>query len=690
MTDFLKEELQEALVELQKSRLRERRFAEENDAILTAISALSDAQTKQQMFNALLVALKKYIHFDDALVLSKAEEQPNFCSFLSTNPAFDDTCWSHNSKFARALAGECLVMYDPAKISFFETLNHMGSGEIQSALICGVSSEISQSVIILAGKEKGQFNSDSKHTLSRLMPLVRRAMQEIDQKEKLQLMVDLRTRELENNRQRFIDFAQSTGDWLWETDHLLNISYHTTSTNSAILQIKKNLLISLNSLSKGSEAKRISAAIAKFEPFVDIELETGDGQFISISGKPYFTDKMNYLGYRGTAKDITSKRKQILALKQAQQQALQASQAKSEFLAVMSHEIRTPLNTIFGFMDILRDQMQDEQIDILKKVESSASLLGVLISDILDLSKIESGHFVLDPQTTNLPELIRDSVTHHIATAQSKGIDLHVDITPDVPEHIDVDSTRLTQILFNLVGNAVKFTTEGEVRLTAACTDDNQLLIKVKDTGIGIPEDSIDSLFNAFQQADSSITRTFGGTGLGLAITRQLVSLMGGEIKVNSVIGQGSCFIVQMPITKILSGQKSEAISVDHPAPKSRKILLVEDNKTNQMLIEMLLKKLGHHVELASNGLESVDILTRKKQQFDLIFMDLSMPVMGGLEATSIIRSKAIQTPIIALTAHAMESDKESCLNAGMNGFVTKPIRSADLRQALKEVFGDE
>ncbi|MDG3088131.1 ATP-binding protein [Vibrio hannami] len=685
MNDFLNEELQETLLELEKARSRERKLAEESDAVLSAITALADAKNRHQIFDALLTVLKKYIHFDNALVLAKSEQDSSYNTFLCTNSLFENTTWNEDPKFARAIKGECIVLFDPGQVEFFKRLNPIVKNTIQSALICGVVSEVSQSVIVLISNTKGRLNTESKDTLTRLMPLVERALHDIDQKERLQQLVQVRTKELANNRQRFIDFAQSVGDWLWETDAFLNVHYQTSS-RSSIVKINDNLLTGLEKICHPEGLSRIEQAISQIKPFEEIEVELNGQRFISVSGRPYFNEQGTYKGYRGSAKDITDKKARIIELESAKAEALKASNAKSEFLAVMSHEIRTPLNTILGYLDVLQNaEFQPNQSRILEQMESSAELLNVLISDILDLSKIESGHFSLNFQEANLPSIVANSINHHRVHADSKGIAINIDIDKNIPEFILIDPVRLTQILFNLVGNAVKFTCSGCININVSILGVNKIEIKVSDTGIGIADSKIGLLFNAFEQADSSITREYGGTGLGLTITRHLVELMGGSITVTSKVNRGSEFKVVLPITPVK--QKTSETEKEYISQKTelKKILLVEDNKTNQKVIQILLEKLGHNVELACNGLEATNIISTRPEEFDLIFMDLSMPVMDGLKATEIIREHAIQTHIIALTAHALETDKEKCLSAGMNGFLTKPIRMDELKKILNK-----
>ena len=678
------ESLQEALQELRQIKERERRLAEENQAILATVSAISNADNRQQIFNELLTVLRKYIQFDDALVLMKTDDKEPFFTLLSTNKAYDGVSWIEEDKFTRALKGECILLYEPGALNEFNHLNSILQEQFQSVLISGISTEISQSLIIFIAKDKGKLTIRSKNVLQRFRPLIHRAVIDIDHKERLQSMVLVRTDELLKNRQRFHDFANSVGDWLWETDANLNFTYHSTS-NIHNLKIKNNNLI--DTFSYCCCHNEILNILNKREGFRDIEICIGDDDntWVSLSGRVYYSDNGEFCGYRGSAKDITAKIKQLSELKKAQKEALEASRAKSEFLAMMSHEIRTPLNTILGLLDVLQASlMEKDQQNILQKMELSAELLLAIISDILDLSRIESGHFALDNQHSHLKDIIINSVQHHLPQAKKKNIRLEAIFEKDLPESIWIDPTRLSQILFNIVGNAVKFTHDGEVLVRVYQKEMNHLYIEVRDTGIGIEKSIITTLFQPFKQADGTITRKFGGTGLGLAITKQLLDLMNGNIEVKSTEGEGSIFLITLPI---IDPNQAPALPERKPAAEiksSKRILIAEDSKTNQMVIKLMLDKFGHQVLLADNGLQAIEIL--KKEAIDLIFMDISMPVLDGLSATRKIREEGFTLPIVALTAHAMETDRDNCLQAGMNAFITKPIRVKELQKIIEQI----
>ncbi|ENY6169531.1 ATP-binding protein [Vibrio fluvialis] len=561
------EQLNEALVELERSKEREQRLAEENHVILAALSALSHADNKYQIFEELKKVLSRYIRFDDFIVISKEKESRTFSTYLASNLAFQGKDWFNGDKFQRVLDGECIILFEPSKLEEFRNLNHFLKDQINSALVTGIRAQTSDSVLLLLGTRKGQFSLETKSTLSRFRPLLERAINDIEHKEALQKLVDLKTREL----------------------------------------------------------------------------------------------------------------------KIAQQQAEQANQSKSQFLAMMSHELRTPLNAVLGLIDLLRDDSDAYQQEMLEQMENSAELLLVIINDILDLSRIESGHFELQRHWISLSKKLQHALEYHSQVAQAKDIKFNVKASICEQFEYWVDSVRLTQILFNIIGNAIKFTHQGFVDVSLVTARD-RLEIEVRDSGIGIDNERIEHLFSPFIQADTSITRNYGGTGLGLAITKHLVELMGGTIKVNSKLGEGSLFTISIPLESRSTvaanenaGQLSDTKTYD-ALDNSKHILVVEDTKTNQMVIQLLLNRMGYNVTIANNGQHAIELIERNRS-FDLIFMDISMPIMDGIQATRILRSQRLTTPIIALTAHSMNSDHQNCLAAGMNDIVLKPIRSKELQR---------
>lgn len=419
---------------------------------------------------------------------------------------------------------------------------------------------------------------------------------------------------------------------------------------------------------------------------------------LMANASPVLGHDGKYSGVLVSFDDVTQLEDTRKHLEVAREVAEHANSAKSEFLARMSHEIRTPMNAILGYTEVLRngfDEKVDDRISYLDTIHGSGEHLLALINDILDLSKIEAGQMDLDMQQHGLREMISQVTSAMVLQADEKRIALRFEAVTAIPETIRTDAVRFRQALFNLVGNAVKFTSVGEVRI-AARMDGHRLSIDVIDTGIGIPEDALGRVFERFSQADASTTAQFGGTGLGLAICRELAEKMGGDVTAVSVPGSGSTFTLSVDpgsldgVRMLEPGQEGAVSARPDQIGNFRlpgiRVLIVDDEKANRNLVGIYLERAGGTHLAATNGQQAIEIASQ--EEFDVILMDFNMPVMGGLEATRILRDNGCDVPVIALTANVMEDDEDDALEAGCNGFLRKPIRMVELLSGIRRVLG--
>jgi PAS domain S-box-containing protein len=420
--------------------------------------------------------------------------------------------------------------------------------------------------------------------------------------------------------------------------------------------------------------------------------EKGD-RHILLTKFPLFDKKNTIYGVGGIATDYTEKVQYRQKLIAAKKKAEQAELLQEQFLANMSHEIRTPMNGIIGMTNILTGtSLSEEQKEFVNIIRQSSDNLLFLINDILDLSKIKSGKLALENIPFNLKQTLDATMAPFYIKTKEKDIDLRFAQDPAIPLELQGDPYRLNQIINNLLSNALKFTEKGEIKVSAEllrCTDiQASIRFSVSDSGIGIPDEKLATIFNSFEQASDSTTRKFGGTGLGLSITKQLIEMQAGKIEVASEPGKGTVFSVTIPYVYTKSGPGIETKKVEAKQDNSgligKRILIAEDNEINQKVIQHILRKAGIETVIGNNGREAVNYL-EAGQKFDLVILDLQMPEMDGYQTATYIRKKLqLQIPIIAMTASALRNEKMKCFELGMNEYMAKPFSPAELFQQLR------
>jgi len=512
-----------------------------------------------------------------------------------------------------------------------------------------------------------------------------------DNTERQQSVENLRLSE-----QYFRDIANASPAILWVTDENHMCTFLSKSWFETTGQTEPDGLgLGWIQATHPDDQKRVkdeflSVANSRQSFVTEFLLRRADGSYhwaVDV-GRPRFDPKGKFLGYTGYVIDVNERKTFEQSLERAKQTAEDANRSRGEFLANMSHEIRTPMSAILGHVDILKDHLRDpDNLQIVESVRRNGNFLLGIINDILDLSKIDAGKLEIEMRAVRPDAVVAEVRSLMDVRAKEKKLPLTIEFTGPIPETIEIDAVRLRQILVNLVGNAIKFTDNGEVRVKIGYdTSTSKLTFDVIDTGIGIASDKFETLFEPFAQADSTSTRTFGGTGLGLTICRRLAHALGGEVAVESTLHLGSKFTLSIQARS--PGQLVEPnLSLDVRADASvddirldASVLVVDDRRDIRYLAQYFIEKAGGKVLTANNGQEAVDFITDDRSPpIQVILMDMQMPVMDGYHAARELRRRGCRLPIIALTANAMKSDRDECLAAGCTEYTTKPLNSGKL-----------
>ncbi len=706
---------EELLNELKKSRLmltfsidREHHEREEISSILYAVDSIADSTDFNVIFNNLTSHLQELMNFD-YLTLFKLND--NIWEPIYSNEQNLSNVSLPNSSLTRRVIGDqqVVVLYDPFLYQEFTAVPSYLTKYFNSVLLGGLSVSDNNYLVILSCRQKLKLDLFSREQFLKYYPLMNQAITMAWFHGAISKEISKKTSGYKKTIDRIKRFVEISNFAYWKTDEFgffvkdsldFPLSLHLKNIADELF---KNNLMDLKSLDEiyneeqTSERKDTSVMqntvykhddIYKFITPLKIQ---GTEYFIGLHGKPNYEENGKFIGYIGVFYDLSEEVRVQQNLESAKKISEDVSRSKTQFLAMMSHEIKTPMQAIVGVLDLLNlTELTDEQKNLIQHVTHSANLLQTLLKDVLDYSRMGSNEMKLEQLEFSVRFTMSSIIKQMLPKAKEQGIELKLEIDDKFPNIIIGDQTRLSQVIFNLIGNAIKFTQYGEVKLKAYVQKNHTLRFEISDTGIGISQDKVKILFHPFRQVDATMTRRFGGTGLGLAICRKIIELMDGQIGVESEIGKGSTFWFVIP-PKLPSSTNSviTAKSIvkaenkeQHSEDRKYNILLVEDSKVNQFIIKKMLENIGHTVELANNGLEAIECV--EKQEPDLVLMDLQMPEMDGIEATKRIIKYHPKLVILALTANASQTERTECRAAGMIDIVSKPVTIASLKNMFQ------
>jgi signal transduction histidine kinase/AmiR/NasT family two-component response regulator len=707
----LADELKRYKLLLSFSEGRESRFREILGKVLVGLDEQTRTSDPDNILGTLSEYLRQLIPFEH-LQLFVFHEQV-WDPVFSSCSEFDPPILTHGSLIRRIVLTEDIsVLYSPKEVPEFSSLPAKIARFYSSVLLLSCSFNDSIYLVLLISSEANRLDINAKKLARRFRPLIVNAVQRYHICSGMNNEIFEVTNRYHRHLEKIAKFVHVSNIAYWCTDReghfrrdaemveALNLSPHLRGLSDTLYGMKVTDLPSIYEVSTDLRPQgRLRTVGEMFENreniyrYVTPVTFMGQDYYLCFYGEPIQNSSGEFEGYMGTFFDISAEIKMMQTLEGAKRISEEVSRSKSQFLAVMSHEIKTPMQAIVGILDLLElTELTEEQRTLINHVSHSANLLQILLKDILDYSRMGSNEMQLEELEFSVRFVMDSIIKQMLPKAREQGISLELEVSSNFPNIIVGDQNRLSQVIFNLLGNAIKFTQFGTVRLKAFVLKNKTLRFEISDTGIGISPEKIEMLFNPFRQVDASMTRRFGGTGLGLAICKKIIELMNGTIGVESTLGKGSTFWFVIPErlparnTGLINAKSIVKTKPGQNEDRKYRILLVEDSQVNQFIIKKMLENLGHTVTLANNGIEAVEQVQREVP--DLVLMDLQMPEMNGIEASRrIIRYNPLVV-ILALTANASQTERIECRDAGMVDIVSKPVTIATLKNMFQTFRG--
>lgn len=661
---------------------------------------------EREQYEVLIRAMRAFVDFEKVVLLSRRDEARELSVVYASDPALLTQAWKDTGIIEKSFRGRIQVLYDPSGVPDFQGTDPALREQIRNVMLIPLLLQDEKFLFICMSRQPFAMNLRSRRDIMEVLPVFTQAMINLRYRTQLEQMVKSRTRALLDYQDKVKVFRRLSHEMLWQTDSKFRITHVFANDATEYAQnldsdlppyqslVGNRLLdyIKWEAIDAPKELKRklYHDIAANHNLIVNLEIPCSSNDriiWVRVNGEPYYNADGSFAGYRGNLFNITKSHSQNQILRKAKENAEKASLASTRYLAEISHEIKTPLQAIMGLIEIVghSDNITEEQRGYLKNISQSTSVLQNILHDVLDFSHISSQAMIMEKTNYNIRDTIRSVVSQMEGRAHDKGIELTLKFSDNFPLMVVGDAHRLSQIFYNLINNAVKFTSKGGVRVLAERFE-NRLKFSIQDSGPGIPGAKLKNLFTPFVQLDGSISRKYGGSGLGLAISKRLVECMEGKIGIKSVLGKGSTFWFEIPCL-VVRNEIIGATSVIKPRKVYNahfRILLVEDSRINQFVLKTMLENLGHKVRVAGNGEEAVHSVFQELPE--LILMDIRMPVMDGIQATRKILSRYRNLPVVALTANSSDEERHDCHAAGMIDILSKPVNSETLKSKLQNL----